>query len=334
MPENNTAPCVTKCLMATALNTVEIKERQLERLAPGHVRLKTQYSMVSTGTELHTIQGTHSQERPFPRMTGYIAIGHVVGLGEGVADLELGQRVLFSLAHYAMIDCPQEQCRPVPDDLPGTDAVCTPLLAISLRGVRAARVRLGDAVAVFGQGVIGLFATHLAKLSGAATVIAVDPVAARRDVAEKMGADVAIDPASEDVTARIRELTDGLGVNAAIEATATPKVIGSLPAVTRDEGRIVVLGGIHGKAELDLYSHFQKSNQTMVGAGHCYHSDYPYDSDWANYAAIMKMMLSGMIRPAPVVTHRVPYTQGPEMYRMLIEEKDKAIGVQFDWREA
>jgi len=77
MPDNNTAPCSAPCLIATALNTVEVQQRELGQLAPGNVRVKTEFSMVSTGTELHTIQGTHTQDRPFPRMTGYIAQGHV-----------------------------------------------------------------------------------------------------------------------------------------------------------------------------------------------------------------------------------------------------------------
>ncbi len=334
MTENLTGPTVTPCLMATALNTVEIRERKLEQLGPGQVRVQTEYSMVSTGTELHTIQGTHTQPRPFPRMTGYIAIGRVVGRGQGATRLQLGQRVLFGLAHYGMIDCPEDKCRPVPEGLPSAKAVCTPLLCISLRGVRAARVRLGDSVAVFGQGVIGVFATHLAKRSGAHPVIAVDPIGRRRQVAQEMGADVVIDPAKEDVLQRVKEVTGGVGVSAAIEATATARVIASLPALTREEGRIVVLGGIHGKAEMDLYTYFQKSNQTMIGCGSAYHGDYPYDSDAANAEAIMRMMQAGLIDPSPAVTHRVPYTEGPEIYRMLAEEKDKAIGVQFDWTKA
>ncbi len=93
-------------------------------------------------------------------------------------------------------------------------------------------------------------------------------------------------------------------------------------------------GGIHGTAEMDLYTHFQKSNQTMIGAGSCYHRDYPYDSDAANADAIMKMMQAGMVTPAPAITHCVPYTEGPKMYKMLAKEKEKAIGVQFDWRQA
>ncbi len=334
MAENFTAPCTVKCIQATALNTVEVKERQLEELEPDKVRIRTEYSMVSTGTELHRIQGTHTQDASFPRMTGYIAIGRVVGVGDRVEWPVLGERVLFKLSHFEMIDSSPAQCTPVPEGVAGTDAVCTPLLAISLRGVRAAKIQLGDPVAVFGQGVIGAFATHLAKLAGACPVVAVDPVAARRELALEMGADIVIDPAAEDVPQRIAEITGGVGVRAAIEATATPKVIATLPALTAGEGRIIVLGGIHGKAEMDLYTYFQKSNQTMIGCGSAYHADYPYDSDAANFDAILRMIEAGMVRPGPVVTHRVPYTQGPEIYRLLMAEKDKAIGVQFDWRDS
>ena len=219
----------------------------------------------------------------------------------------------------------------MPADVASRDAVCTTLLSISLRGVRAAQIALGDSVVIFGQGVIGAFATHLAKLSGACPVIAVDPVAARREAARKLGADVALDPLHEDVGARIQTLTDGRGASAAIEATATPRVASTLPSHVRDEGRIVILGGVHGKVEMDLYSNFQKKNQTMIGTGSAFHSDYPYDRDAANFAVILRMMERGMIRPSPVVTHCVPYAQGPEMYRLLIAEKDKANGVQFDW---
>jgi len=334
MPENNTAPCSAPCLVATALNTVEVKQRELGELAPGQCRVKAELSMVSTGTELHTIQGTHTQDRPFPRSTGYIALGNIVGIGEGVEGVELGQRVLSPFAHLALIDVPAERLKPVPEGIPSTDAVCTVLLGISIRGVRAAKVQLGDSVAVFGQGVIGAFATHLAKLSGACPVIAVDPVGARREVAKKMGADVVIDPGAEDPRERIMEITGGEGVRAAIEATATTRVIGSLPALTARQGRIIVLGGIHGKAELDLYTFFQKSDQRMIGCGAAHFDDFPYCDDGANRDAILRMMAAGMIRPGPVVTHRAPYTEGPKMYRMLIEEKDKAIGVQFDWTGA
>lgn len=331
MPANNTAPCTVPCLMATAVNKVEVRERKLETLAPAQVRIQCELSMISTGTELHRIQNTHTVSKPFPTMTGYIAIGRVVGIGDGVQSRQLGDRVLFRAAHFSLIDVEADSCTPVPAEVASEDAVCTVLLGISIRGVRAGQVTLGKSVAVFGLGVIGQFATHLAKLAGGYPVIAIDPVAARREIARKMGADLTLDPFKENVPARIKELTGGKGVDVAIESTATPRVVASLPEITAFEGTLVILGGIHGKVEMDLYTHVQKANQTIVGCGSPYHTDYPFISDDANHQAILQMMKGGMIRPQPAVTHKVPYTQGPEMYRILIEEKDKAVGVQFTW---
>lgn len=328
---NHTSPCTVPCIMAVALKKVEIRERKLEQLEAGAIRVKTEYSMVSTGTELHHIEGTHTKGSTFPRMTGYAAVGKVVGVGEGVEGKKLGDRVLIPFAHYAMIDAPADRCMPIPEGVDPKAAACIPLLGISIRGVRAGRVTLGDAVAVFGQGVIGAFATHFAKLAGAATVIAIDPVAKRREVARELGADEAIDPFNEDVPAKINEMTDGEGVNVAIESTATARVASSLPDIVASEGRIVILGGVHGKVEMDLYTRFQKSNQTMIGAGSAYHADYPYDNDIGNRKAIIRMLKSGMIKPMPAISHCVPHEQAPEMYRMLMEEKEKAIGVHFDW---
>ena len=327
---NNTGPCTVKCLMAVAKNTVEVRDKELGELEADNVRVKTTYSMVSTGTELHRIMDTHTVSRGFPVMTGYIMAGEVVGVGANVTELALGDKVLGGPAHFETIDIPAKSVIKLPDGIALEKAVCTPLLAISIRGVRAGNVRLGDSVAVFGQGVIGAFATHLSKLSGGHPVIAIDPVKARRDAALKLGADHVIDPIHENVVERIKDLTGGAGVNVSIEATASPKVIGQLPEITAKQGRIVVLGGIHGTPDIDLYTFFQKSNQTMIGCGSAYPGDYPFD-EATNKKVILDMIMSGMIDPEPVVTHRVPYTEGPEVYRMLIEEKDKAIGVQFTW---
>jgi len=104
--------------------------------------------------------------------------------------------------------------------------------------------------------------------------------------------------------------------------------------VTAQFGRVVVLGGVHGVVPFDLYTRFQKSNLTMVGCGSPYPTDYPFDHDARNESTLLPMIKSGMVRPRPALTNFVPWRQGPEMYRLLIEEKDKAIGVAFDWTEA
>jgi threonine dehydrogenase-like Zn-dependent dehydrogenase len=321
------------CLLATAKNKVECSERVLEALRDDQVRVRVEVSMVSTGTELHHIQGTHTKESTFPRSTGYISVGKIIGIGAKVSGWSLDQRVLVHQSHFARHNADPATILPVPDGVEPADACATVLLGISLRGVRGGQVQFGDSVAVFGLGVIGLFTVHLSKLAGAHPVIAVDPVAKRRDVAKALGADITIDPIKSDAKAGVFEATNGEGARVAIDASATPKVIATLPDVTAPFGRVVVLGGVHGIVPMDLYTRFQKSNLTMVGCGSPYPTDYPYD-ERRNELTLLAMLKSGMVRPRPALTHFVPWRQGPEMYRMLIEEKDKAIGVAFDWKEA
>jgi 2-desacetyl-2-hydroxyethyl bacteriochlorophyllide A dehydrogenase len=321
------------CLLATARNTVECRERPLEALTPEQIRVRVEVSMVSTGTELHHIQETHTKASTFPRSTGYISVGRVVGAGSNVKDVVLGQRVLVQQSHFAHHNADPKTVKVVPDGVESVDGAAAILLGIALRGIRGGQVRLGDPVAVFGLGVIGQFAVHLAKISGAYPVIAVDPVAKRRDIATQMGADVVFDPLQPDLPAKVRAATNGEGARISIDASGTPRVIASLPDVTAAFGKVVVLGGVHGLVEFDLYTRFQKSNLTMVGCGSAYPTDYPFNEE-RNETTLLQMMKAGIVRPRPVLTHFVPWQQGPKMYQMLIHEKDKAIGVAFDWTAA
>jgi threonine dehydrogenase-like Zn-dependent dehydrogenase len=85
---------------------------------------------------------------------------------------------------------------------------------------------------------------------------------------------------------------------------------------------------------MDLYTHVQKSDQEIVGCGKPHWEDHPFSTDESNIEAIFRMMRGGMIRTEPLITHRVSFQEGPAVYQMLMNEKDKAIGVQFDWSEA
>ena len=323
----------TPCLLATAPNKVECRERVTEALGAGQVRIKVELTMVSTGTELHHIQQTHTKKMAYPFSTGYISVGRVVGAAPDAVNATMGQRVLVQHGHAAYHNVAAATLKPIPEGVESVDAAAAILLGIAIRGIRGGQVHIGDSVAVFGLGVIGQYAVHLAKIAGAYPVIAVDPVARRREVAKQMGADVVLDPLSQDAPAEIRKQTmNGEGARVAIDASGTPRVIATLPDVTAPFGRVVVLGGVHGLVPFDLYTRFQKSNLTMVGCGSPYPSDYPYDNDDRNILALLDMMNAKMVRPRPVVSHFVPWREAPEMYRMLIEEKDKAIGVAFDWR--
>jgi threonine dehydrogenase-like Zn-dependent dehydrogenase len=105
-----------------------------------------------------------------------------------VEGLNIGQRVLTGGGHLAYSNCNVSEVEIVPDGVEPVDAAAATLMGISLRGVRGGKIRFGDSVAVFGLGAIGLYAVHLARLSGGFPVIGVDPVVKRRDIAVALAA--------------------------------------------------------------------------------------------------------------------------------------------------
>ena len=110
------------------------------------------------------------------------------------------------------------------------------------RGAERAGIRIGDTVAVFAQGPIGRCATAGAKLSGATTVIGVDRLANRLEIARRMGADHAIDSSRTDPVEEIMRLTDGRGVDVAIEALGTQATFEACLRVLRPGGTLSSLG--------------------------------------------------------------------------------------------
>ena len=108
--------------------------------------------------------------------------------------------------------------------------------------VTRAGIRPGEAIAIFGAGGVGLSAIMGARLAGAGAIVAVDPFAFRRDTALELGATHALDPGSDDVTAFMRDLTDGRGADAAIDSAGAPGVLAHAYAAVRRGGTVVAVG--------------------------------------------------------------------------------------------
>jgi threonine dehydrogenase-like Zn-dependent dehydrogenase len=319
-------------LIAMKKGEVAVRERPLPPLEENKIRIQTEYSMVSPGTELHFVLDNHTRKAEYPLSLGYTSVGRIVGLGSAIEGLKIGQRVMAMEFHAAFNHSTRDRVHVLPEGMDAVNACTSVLLAVSLRSIRATQLRFGDSAAVFGLGLVGLNALQLAKASGAFPVIGVDPVMMRRELALKLGADHVIDPVKENVEQRIKDITNQEGAAVSIDATGSPAVIANIPAMTAAYGRIAVLGGIHGTVPMDLYTYIQKSNQTLVGCGKASPRDYPHD-EYRNIATLIAMIHAGMLRPRPTITHVVPWRRGPEMYQMLINQKEAALGVVFDWTQ-
>ncbi len=146
-------------------------------------------------------------------------------------------------AEYVLVPDAMTNLAPVPDELTDEQVLmCPDIMSTGFGGAESAGIRIGDTVAVFAQGPIGLCATAGAKLSGASLVIGVDRLPERLAMALRMGADHVIDASRVDPVEEIIRLTNGRGVDASIEALGTQQTFEACLRVLRPGGTLSSLG--------------------------------------------------------------------------------------------
>src|SRR5690554_6524183 len=141
---------------------------------------------------------------------------------KATAGWRFGNKIDGAQAEYVIVPDAQANLAPIPDGL-SDEAVlmCPDIMSTGFVGAEKGEVRIGDIVAVFAQGPIGLCATAGARLCGASKIIAVETVPARQEIARKMGADYVVDFRAVDPVDEIWRITEGRGVDVAIEALGT-----------------------------------------------------------------------------------------------------------------
>ncbi len=298
----------------------------------GQVLVKQLVSMVSPGTELSRIHDTHSKPVGFPCSFGYLSSGRIEKLGPGVTNWKVGDRVLVSMGHMSYLNVPAgKDFWRVPDGLPLEKAIYAGLASIPQRGVMAGRLKKGQTALVIGQGLVGLFAAWWCKYFGASKVLVFDMVPARLERSKQFGIDAAVDPGTDMLGAVKEHLGDNLA-DVVLDATGTPNVIANTFELAATDGHVVVLGGVHKPVTLDLYTHFQKRNLTLVGAG----SASPAagtGTEQENRQLALDLIAKGEMPVEKATTHVVPVEKAPEMYRAFVEKPAETLGVIFKWPE-
>lgn len=154
-----------------------------------------------------------------------------------------GNSIDGTQAEYVLVPDAQGNLAPVPDGLTDEQVLmCPDIMSTGFAGAEAANIKIGDVVAVFAQGPIGLCATAGAKLRGASTIIVIDGVEQRLQIARQMGADITLNFNQVDVVEEILRLTGGRGVDAAIEALGLQSTFESALRVLKPGGTLSSLG--------------------------------------------------------------------------------------------
>ncbi|WP_035776599.1 zinc-binding alcohol dehydrogenase, partial [Arthrobacter sp. H5] len=271
----------------SAPGSVELVECERQPLTTGTVRIRTWYSGISAGTELTAYRGSNpylskswdvvqrifTEGAPAHRYPvvgwGYSEVGEVVEVAEDVGQLTVGDVVYGVWGHRseAVVAAQAVAGRQVPEGTDPLHGIFARVGAIALNAVLGANLHLGEDVAVFGQGVIGLLATRLANLSGA-RVIAVDGFQARRELAITMGArDAVAADAAGGAGQQIRSLTGQLGVDIAIELSGNYRALHEAVRSVGTDGRVIAAGFYQGGGEhLSLGEEFHHNRVQIIAS--------------------------------------------------------------------
>jgi len=168
--------------------------------------------------------------------------------GGGIGGWRFGNTINGAWAEYLLVPDARANLAPIPDDLSDEAVVlCPDIFSTGLSGAESGNIRVGDAVAVFAQGPIGLCATVGARLKGASLIIGIDSNAERLKVARRLGANITLNTRDGDPIPEIKRLTEGRGVDVAIEALGRQETFENALRAIRPGGILSSLGVYSGK---------------------------------------------------------------------------------------
>jgi alcohol dehydrogenase len=240
---------------------------------------------------------------------------------EMIGGWRLGNSIDGVQAEYFRVPYAQANLAPIPDDL--TDEQCVLLADIASTGISAAEtadVQIGQTVAVFAQGPIGLCATAGARMKGAALVIGVDTLENRLHLSRAMGADEVIDFRQEDPVAAIRRLTEGRGVDVAIEALGLQQTFQWSLEATRPGGAVSSLGVYGGKLEVPVEPFVYGIGDKRILTTLC-----PGGKE--RMRKLMELVRHERVDLSPLITHSYVLEDIEEAYDLFGNQRDGVVKV-------
>jgi alcohol dehydrogenase len=246
--------------------------------------------------------------------------GHGGGY-EAIGGWRFGNTINGAQAEYLLVPNAQANLARIPDEVTDEQVVLlADIASTGIGGAESGGVRIGDAVAVFAQGPIGLCASLGAKLMGAAVVIGVDGDDHRIAMARTMGVDVVLDYREVDVVDEIRRLTGGTGVDVAIESLGTQETFENALRVLRPGGTLSSLGVYSGKLQVPYDAFAAGLGDHRIVTTLC-----PGGKE--RMRRLIEMVRSGRLDLRPLLTHRFKLADINEAYKLFGERRDGVMKV-------
>lgn len=260
-----------KAFVMKEIGRVGFMDKPMPKPGPNDAVVRTTRALICT-SDSHTVSGGIGQRHDLT--LGHEAVGVVSEVGSEVHDFHPGDRVLVGaitpdwgnvaaqagyasqsgaplggfkfantkdgvFAEYFHVNDADANMAKIPDEISDDAAVyCADMLSTGFMGAEHGNIPIGGTVAVLAQGPVGLMCTVGARLRGAGMVIGVESVPSRQKLAQTYGADEIVDFSKEDVVERVMELTDGQGVDTAIEALGADITFQTAMKITKPGGTV------------------------------------------------------------------------------------------------
>jgi predicted dehydrogenase len=368
---------------------ISVAEVPAPQLLPGCVLVRVAASVVSAGTErasaefasknlmqkararpdlvrevigkiqrdgiLSAVQAVRSRLDQ-PQAPGYSSAGTVIAIGEGVTDLQPGDRVACAGAGFAVhaeVACvPRLLVAKIPPGTAGTEtpfeeAAFATLGTVALHGVRTAEVKLGDLVAVIGIGLLGQLTVQLLKAAGC-RVLGLDINPARAELAQHLGAD-AVAVSAENFRDLCLERSQGAGVDSVLIAAETPSSdpVNLAGAIARERAIVVAVGTVG--IEIERKAYYEKELDFRISRSYgpgrydsAYEQkgrDYPIGyvrwTETRNMQAFLQLLAEKKLSIGPLITHRFPIERAQSAYDLIAGKSgDPFLGVVIQYSGA
>lgn len=337
-------------LLVVSPKTIGYMEYEDWEPTGSEVLIRTTVSGIKHGTELNTYRGVvpfndrlwdpalrlfrplregEAIEPFFPHKMGSWAAGVVVKVGPDARKFRPGDHVHGEWKHRQTVIKPEDELYPVDGQVDDETMVFSDPARFALAGIHDAAIKLGDRVAIFGLGAIGMLALQMARLSGAGQVFAVDPVPGRLELARELGADVAVNPSECDAGMAIKEASGGKGVDVAIEITGVYAALQQAIRCVHREGLVVTVSFYGDPAgRLDLSSEWHHNRVTLrssMPVWGCSHRCQPmWDLARLERAAI-RLLETLKLQVKPLIGARVPFERAAEAYALLDQQPGSRV---------
>lgn len=333
-------------VVVTGQNQVELQTAELDesKLSPNEVLIDTEYTFISSGTELANYTGKEPKVFQkgswcaYPWRSGYANVGIVREVGTNVTRAAPGDRVFTYGRHVSTIRYSQDRLiAPVRETIDPGVAAASRMAGVAMTAIIVAEIGINSRVIVFGLGLVGNLAAQMFQIHGC-RVIGVDPVAERRKLAERCGIADTIGGNADEVQAQIQDITNGELGNITVDAVGHSSVVMQALRATASHGQLVILGSPRVSVTGDLTELLSDTHLrwiTIRGALEWCVPMYPdignRTSQYSKQQTIFDWMARGELHVEPLISHRLKPDQINQAYDGLFNEPEVYTGVVLEW---